>query len=78
MTILLGPAPCIRCKRPVTVVKRTALVPCVACSANPCRLTHAPDHTHAIPDVALAVVEDDGSTHICPIDIASASVRISA
>ncbi len=63
MTILLGALPCIRCKAPVTVVKRTAEVPCRVENL----IVMDPIHYHAIPDVALAVVDDDGSTHICPV-----------
>ena len=74
MTILLGPAPCVACRQSVTVVKRTAEV---GCAAGALASTHDgifvwdafpdADHTHAIPDVALAVVDADGSTHICPL-----------
>ncbi len=60
----MGPTGCLRCKAPVTVVKRTAEVPCNGCAWDGCDIH---DHTHAIPDVALAVVDDDGSTHICPV-----------
>jgi hypothetical protein len=79
MTTIMGPTPCRDCKAPVSVVTRTAEVPCDGDLEVPIALdsrgwavgwTTAFAHHHALPDVAWTVVDADGERHLCPVDTA--------
>jgi len=69
----LGTARCQACHEPVAIVRRTVEV---GCTGPDClclftdqdeRLDCKPDHTHALPDLAWAVVGADGERHLCPV-----------
>lgn len=55
MTVLLGPLPCHDCGATVHVVRRTIVFLCPSHARLCTTESHAP-----------TVVEDDGTTHLCP------------
>jgi len=60
MTVLLGPCPCRDCGTTVWVVRRTIAFVCKA---------HGPrSRVCTSESMALTVVEDDGTTHQCPVE----------
>lgn len=77
MTIL-GPLPCIRCKAPVTIVRRTVEVGCHDCGLPGCETYHGPRtnedhgmHTHTLRDIGpLTPVDADGARHECAVGAA--------
>lgn len=65
MTTVLSPVLCHDCKATVHVVRRTVEVPCFNCGCDIEHLCSERPHTHAIPDTAWVVVDDDGERHRC-------------